>query len=171
MYNQNDNQQVKYVGADSPDPKPEFPPEPPRSPKGKRKGAKLSPGVKIALWIALTILFLLGYHTAAATAAFLRAGVIGKTGIDSAVAVRKILKDNPSIFFTGEDDVAFAPENLGVPPEEIRQRVDLRDTETVKTQSQQGLSQALVPLFPEHKAFRKWGTIFPLIKHVSVVIS
>lgn len=114
MDDPNDNQQVKYMGADSPEPKPEFPPEPPRSPKGKRKGAKLSPGVKIALWIALTILFLLGYHTAAATAAFLRAGVIGKTGIDSAIAVRKILKDNPSIFFTGEADVAFA---YGLAPE------------------------------------------------------
>ena len=32
-----------------------------------------------------------------------------------------------------------------------------------------GLSQALASPFPEHKAFRKWGTIFPLIKHVSIV--
>ena len=32
--------------------------------------------------------------------------------------------DNQIVANVVEDDVAFAPENLGVPPEEIRQRVD-----------------------------------------------
>ena len=32
--------------------------------------------------------------------------------------------DNPIVANVVEDDVAFAPENLGVPPEEIRRRVD-----------------------------------------------
>ena len=114
MYNPNDNQQVKYMGADSPEPKPESPPETSCSPKGKRKGVKLSPGVKIALWISLTIIFLLMYHTAAVAAVFLRAGVIGKTGNLSVAAVRNILTDNPSVFFTGEADVAFA---YGLAPE------------------------------------------------------
>ena len=95
-------------------PAPESSPE--TSPKDKKEGVKFSPGVKIALWISLTIIFLMVYHTVAAAAAFLRAGVIGKTadGIDSAAAVRKILKDNPSVFFTGEADVAFT---YGLAPE------------------------------------------------------
>ena len=114
MYNPNDNQQVKYMGADSLDSKPESPPETSCSPKGKRKGVKLSPGVKIALWISLTIIFLLMYHTAAVAAVFLRAGVIGQTGSLSVAAVRNILTDNPSVFFTGEADVAFA---YGLAPE------------------------------------------------------
>ena len=74
----------------------------------------MSSGLKIALGIALTILFLWGYHTAAAASAFLRACFMGKTGIDSSIAVRKILADNPSVFFTGEADVAFA---YGLAPE------------------------------------------------------
>ena len=108
MNDQNEHQLAENMNADSPDTKPEPTPETSRSPKGKGSGGKYSPGVKIALWIGLTIIFLMVYHTAAAAAAFLRAGVIGKTGIDSAIAVRKILKDNPSVFFTGEADVAFA---------------------------------------------------------------
>ena len=32
--------------------------------------------------------------------------------------------DNQIVATIVEEDVAFAPENLGVPPEEIRQRVD-----------------------------------------------
>ena len=87
-------------------------PAPESTPKGNE--VKFSPGVKIALWISLTIIFLMVYHTVAAAAAFLRAGVIGKTGIDSAIAVRKILTDNPSVFFTGEADVAYA---CGMAPE------------------------------------------------------
>lgn len=87
-------------------------PAPESSPGGN--GVKLSPGIKIALWISLTIIFLLMYHTAAGAAVFLRAGVIGKTGIHSVVAVRNILTDNPSVFFTGEADVAFA---YGLAPE------------------------------------------------------
>ena len=93
-------------------------PAPESSPGGN--GVKLSPGVKIALWISLTIIFLLMYHTAAVAAVFLRAEVIGKTGIDSVVAVRNILTDNPSVFFTGEADVAFA---YGLAPEMRRRNV------------------------------------------------
>lgn len=116
MYNPNDNQQVKYMGADSLDSKPESPPETSCSPKGKRKGVKLSPGVKIALRIALTILFLWGYYTTAGAVAMFRIGFMGKMAeeIKSAVAVGKILKDNPSVFFTGEADVAWA---CGLTPE------------------------------------------------------
>lgn len=86
------------------------------SAKGRGKGAKMSPGLKIALWIVLTILFLWGYYTAACAVAFLRIGLVGKTAerIDSAIAVRKILTDNPSVFFTGEADVAYA---CGMAPE------------------------------------------------------
>lgn len=33
--------------------------------------------------------------------------------------------DNQLVAAVVEEDVAFGPENLGVPPEEIRERVDL----------------------------------------------
>ena len=80
------------------------------SSKGRKEGVKLSRGIKIALWIILTIMFLWGYYTAACVVAVLRVGFMGKTveGINSAAAVQKILKDNPSVFFTGEADVARA---------------------------------------------------------------
>ena len=114
MNDQNEHQLAENMNADSPDTKPEPTQETSRSPKGKGNEVKFSPGVKIALWISLTIIFLMVYHTAAVAAAFLRAGVIGKTGNFSAAAVRNILKDNSSVFFTGEADVAFA---YGLAPE------------------------------------------------------
>ena len=115
MNDHNENQ-LESMNADPMGTRPGSRPEPPCTAKGRGKGAKKSPGLKISLWIFLTILFLLGYYTAACAMAFLRIGLVGKTAerIESAIAVRKILTDNPSVFFTGEADVAFA---YGLAPE------------------------------------------------------
>jgi energy-coupling factor transport system ATP-binding protein len=47
--------------------------------------------------------------------------------------------DNQIVANVVEEDVAFAPENLGVPSEEIRQRVD----DALRAQEQQNASNAL----------------------------
>ena len=86
------------------------------STKGRKEGVKLSPGVKLALGICLTILFLWGYYSVACTVAFLRVGPMSKSGdgISSTSAIRNFMLDNPSVFFTGKADVAQA---CGLTPE------------------------------------------------------
>ena len=106
MDDRNEEQQTKNTGSASPD----SPPEPPPSPKGKGKGTKLSPGMIILSRIILIIVILGVYYQIANAVVIYRVGFRGKMGneIESASAIRNLLLDNPSVFFTGEADAAYA---------------------------------------------------------------
>ena len=110
MNDQNEHQLAENMNADSPDTKPEPTPGSSPSPKGRGEETKLSPGVKIAFRIILAFLFLWVYYSAAVTVAMFRVGFKGKdgNGIKSTSVIRNLLKDNPSVFFTGKADVAYA---------------------------------------------------------------
>ena len=110
MNDQNEHQLAENMNADSPDTRPETSPDSSLSPKGRGEKTKLSPGVKIAFRIILTFLFLWVYYSAAVTVAMFRVGLKGKdgNGIESTSVIRNLLKDNPSVFFTGKADVAYA---------------------------------------------------------------
>jgi len=76
MNDHNENQLKESMNADPMGTRQGSRPDAQRSSKGKGKGAKLSPGLKIALGIVLTIMFLWGYYTAACVVAVLRVGFI-----------------------------------------------------------------------------------------------
>lgn len=110
MNDHNEKQLAENMNADSPDTRPELQPRSSLSPKGRGEETTLSPRMKILLRIIL-IVFLFGlYAYIVGTVNYLRVGIRGKMGdeIASAAAVRKLLEDNPSVFFTGEAHVMFA---------------------------------------------------------------
>ena len=103
-----DEKKARKMVADQPEPQPEPQPGSSPSPKGRGEERTLSPRIKILLRIIL-IVFLFGlYAYIVGTVNYLRVGIRGKMGdeIASAAAVRKLLEDNPSVFFTGEADVS-----------------------------------------------------------------
>ena len=104
MDDRNEDQQTNSTGAAA------APPETSSSPKGKREGTKLSPRMKILSRIILIIVILGVYYQIANAVVIYRVGFRGKMGneIESASAIRNLLLDNPSVFFTGEADAAYA---------------------------------------------------------------
>ena len=106
MDDRNEEQQTKNTGSASP----KSPPETSPSPKGKREGTKLSPRMKILSRIILIIVILGVYYQIANAVVIYRVGFRGKMGneIESASAVRRLLLENPSVFFTGKVDAAQA---------------------------------------------------------------
>ena len=106
----NEKQLAENVNANPLESKPAPQQETSPSPKGKENGTKPSPRIKILVKIIL-ILALFGiYSHIVGVVNYLRVGVRGKMGdeIGSVAAVRRLLLDNPSVFFTGDADVMFA---------------------------------------------------------------
>ena len=104
MDDRNENRQTNSAGTAA------APPETSSSPKGKGNGVKPSPGMRILLRIILIIVILGVYYQIANAVVIYRVGFRGKMGneIESASAIRNLLLDNPSVFFTGEADAAYA---------------------------------------------------------------
>ena len=104
MDDRNEEQQTNSTGAAA------APPETSLSPEGKGNGEKPSPRMKILLRIILIIVLFGVYYQIANVVVIYRVGFRGKMGneIESASAIRNLLLDNPSVFFTGEADAAYA---------------------------------------------------------------
>lgn len=104
MDDRNENRQTNSAGTAA------VPPETSSSPKGKGNGVKPSPGMKILSRIILIVVFFGVYYHITGIVAFLRVGHRDKMGdeIQSTAAVWRLLLDNPSVFFTGEADAAYA---------------------------------------------------------------